>query len=97
MIELFVEFLIDDQKHQDRVMFCTWGDQLEAVVPNGDKDCEPFSFETLQECEESAVWYGVIATANSFKKNPFHYLGPKGNRKTLIGPVVPYCVSVAVA
>ncbi len=96
MIELFVEFLIDDQKYQDRVMFCTWGDQLESVVPQDDNDCEPFTFETIKECEESAVWVGVLATANSFKANPFHYLGPMDDRKTLLGPVTPYCVSKAV-
>lgn len=97
MIELFVEFMWDGLKYQDRVMFCTWGDQLEAVIPQGSDGCEPMTFPTMKECEESAMWYGTIATANAFQNDAFLYLGDLDNRKSMTGPLKPYCVSKAVA
>ncbi len=75
MIELFVELLLNEKPYTDRVMFCTWGGDILERQHSKKQECEPMTFDTVKECEESAFWYGTIATANALQKSPEFFLG----------------------
>ncbi len=100
MFELFVELLLNDKPYTDRVMFCLWGGDILERQHTKKQQCEPFDFDTLAECQDSALWYGTIATANAMQKNPDFFLGEyseklKGGTKRQRGPLKFICSSTA--